>query len=260
MARKSACTTSINKLLSRKSGSYILETTIALPIFIIAIMMLSQIILMFACIEDVCFNFGNQMRQSAIEARFVDQRLLLPSRVLALENSHSQIDSMRLTRLDYRTSTLGMDEIIGLRFRMELDSPNPLGLKTNATANLSLATRAYVGAVRQASPMSEAQFMSDGDPVYIFPNSGEKYHNKSCQVLRAGSMATILSHDLLAKYKSCPKCHSKSAAIGSMVYVFPIDGRDYHLAGCDTLLRNYLEIERSVAIERGYTPCSKCGG
>ena len=62
------------------------------------------------------------------------------------------------------------------------------------------------------------------------------------------------------QYKSCPTCHSGRAEPGSLVYYFPAAGEDYHLSGCASLQRNYVEIDKSVAIERGYTACSKCGG
>ena len=35
---------------------------------------------------------------------------------------------------------------------------------------------------------------------------------------------------------------------------------NHHLSGCSALQRNYVEIDKKDAVERGYTPCSKCGG
>ena len=63
-----------------------------------------------------------------------------------------------------------------------------------------------------------------------------------------------------AKYRPCPLCGSGRASSGARIYYFPSAGEAYHLSGCSALQRNYVEIDKKDAIERGYTPCSKCGG
>ena len=99
-----------------------------------------------------------------------------------------------------------------------------------------------------------------GDAVYIFPKRGEKYHSAGCRHLTAASTSGVLTQDMKRKYKSCPLCKSGKAAGGSRVYYFPAAGEDYHLGGCPSLQRNYIEIERQVAMDRGYGACSTCGG
>ena len=44
-----------SKMLTNKKGSYLLESAISLPVFIIAVMVMSSVILMYACIEDCTF-------------------------------------------------------------------------------------------------------------------------------------------------------------------------------------------------------------
>jgi hypothetical protein len=109
--------------------------------------------------------------------------------------------------------------------------------------------------------MSEAE-MSGGDsiPVYIFPKRGERYHDLGCGFLKAAKKSGALTRSLRRKYKPCPICGSRKAASGSLVYYFPAAGESYHLPGCASLQRNYIEVDKRDAISRGYTPCSKCGG
>ena len=148
-----------------------------------------------------------------------------------------------------------------MHFRLRLKSDNPLGIKAEADYDLSLVTRAYVGRDRDESSMSAEEFADeDSEPVYIFPKRGEKYHSKGCTFLRAASTSAALNASIRRRYKACPLCHSSRAETGSLVYYFPSDGEDYHLPGCPSLQRNYIEIDKGTAHRRGYTACSKCGG
>ena len=251
-----------SKIHINKKGSYILEATIALPVFIIAVIVMSSVILMYACIEDCTFIAASELRRGAAEAAIGDTSIAVPYRIKReVKEKHSQIASARTIDAGFRTERWGVDEllIVGLRLRMKTN--NPLGIKAAADYDLSLVTRAYVGRERDESNMSAEEFADeDAKAVFIFPKRGEKYHSKACTFLRAASTSTALTGQLKRRYKACPICHSGKAPEGSLVYYFPDEGEDYHLPGCASLQRNYIEIDKATAVKRGYTPCSKCGG
>lgn len=250
------------KMLINKRGSYLLESAIALPVFIIAILVMSSIILMYACIEDCTFIASSELRRGAAEAVVADTSAALPYRIRKqIEEGHSQVHSARLTEAGYRCSRWGVDELLLVSFRLDLRTSNPLGIKAAADYDLSLATRAYVGRERDESSMPAEEFADhDAEAVYIFPKRGEKYHAKGCTFLKAASTSAVLSGSVRRKYKGCPLCHSSRAGEGALIYYFPSDGEDYHLPGCPSLQRNYIEIDKGTALRRGYTACSKCGG
>ena len=250
------------KMLINKKGSYLVEAAIALPVFIIAVIVMSSVILMYACIEDCTFMAANELRRGAAEAVIADTSIALPYRIRKeIENGHSQVRSAGLIDEGYRCERWGIDELLLVDFRLRMKTGNPLGIKAEADYDLALATRAYVGRERDEKNMSAEEFADeDAEPVYIFPKRGEKYHSKGCTFLRAASTSSALSASIRRKYRSCPLCHSSKAGNGSLIYYFPSDGEDYHLPGCPSLQRNYIEIDRDTARRRGYTACSKCGG
>ena len=250
------------KMLINRRGSYLVEAAISLPVFIIAVMVMSSVILMYACIEDCTFIAANELRRGAAEAVMADTSIALPYRIKKeIVENHSQVNSARLTDAGFRCSRWGVDELLLVEFRLRLKTNNPLGIKAEADYDLALATRAYVGRERDESAMTAEEFAdADADAVYIFPKRGEKYHSKGCTFLRAASTSAALNGSIKRKYKSCPLCHSSRAADGALVYYFPSDGEDYHLPGCASLQRNYIEIDKADALKRGYTACSKCGG
>ncbi len=250
------------KILINKRGSYLVEAAISMPVFIIAVIVMSSVILMYACIEDCTFIAANELRRGAAEAVIADTSIAIPHRIRNnLEDKHTQVHSAKLEDAGFRCERWGIDELLLIDFRLVLKTGNPLGIKAEADYDLALATRAYVGRERDESSMTAEEFADeDAKAVYIFPKRGEKYHSKGCTFLRAASTSAALSASIKRKYKSCPLCRSSRADIGALVYYFPSDGEDYHLPGCPSLQRNYIEIDKSTAVKRGYSACSKCGG
>ena len=250
------------KIVTNKKGSYLVEAAISLPIFLIALIVMNSIILMYACIEDCNFIAANEIRLGAAESVIADTSIAVPYRVRKeIEGKHDQIESARLVDSLYRGSRWGVDELIAFDYRLTLSTHNPLGIKAEAGYDLALVTRAYIGRERDESSMSADEFMdNDAEAVFIFPKRGEKYHSEGCGFLRAASRSAALTPAIKQKYRSCPLCKSGQAKNGSLIYYFPSAGEDYHRPGCASLQRNYIELDKSTAIERGYTPCSKCGG
>ena len=244
-----------------KKGSYLVEASITLPILIISLICMSSIILMYACIEDCNFMAANEIRRAACESIVSDTAATFPYRVKKqIVNDHHIVESAWVTDFGYRVTRWDTDELIAMSVLMKMNSRNPIGMLSKAEYEISVVTRAYVGRFRGYDAMSADEFGSDGNAVFIFPKRGEKYHSEGCRHLKAASTSGILTADIKRKYKSCPLCKSGKAANGTLIYYFPAAGEDYHLRGCGSLQRNYIEIERQVAIDRGYRACATCGG
>ena len=107
---------------------------------------------------------------------------------------------------------------------------------------------------------SELETSRAKQTVWIFPQSGEKYHGENCTYVKATVHPVILSDSVRRRYDACGICRSGKAASGSLVFCFGSDGTAYHIGTCRTIERRSVTIDRSEAAERGYRPCSKCGG
>lgn len=249
------------KMNINKRGSYIIESVICMPMFIASIIAMASIILLYSCIEDSSFIMANEMRLSAIEGKFADDKYLASIETnRKIRKAHSQVEHLAITDFGYKVNRLGNDNMIMMSMNMRMGVKNPLNLAAKASYDLSLATRAYVGKEGEIEPLDEDGFLRDDEPVYIFPKSGKKYHNKSCAYMRAAATPVSFSKNIKRKYGTCPVCMSKNAKYGSMVYVFPRYGENYHLPGCEVMNRHYITISRKTAKKRGYEACSKCGG
>ena len=252
----------IGKDIKNKRGSYLVEATLMLPIFMIAIMVMSSIISAYSCIEDANYISANQLRKSAAVASKVNTYTVIHHQISSeLSSNHSQIDGFIVSSAVYRKNMLGIDEVIALDANMRLNTKNPIGFKAEANYKIKTVTRAYVGRVRKNTHMTVDDLTGEGDKtVYIFPKRGEKYHNKGCTYMNSKVISTALTTGLRKEFDPCPVCKSKKAKIGISVYYYPVEGECYHLNGCRVMERNYIEITKKIAERRGYTPCSKCGG
>lgn len=248
--------------ITGRRGSYITEAAITLPLFLIAVLVMSSVILMYSCIESCSFMAASELRMGAAEAVFADTGILIPHRLKRkISDRHSQIESAVVTDYGYRTERWGQDELIALTIDLRLRTKNPIGLKAHADYELAFVTRAYVGKIRDVSRMSADEMAgANADPVYIFPKRGERYHSHGCGFLTAASRSAALTSSIRRQYSPCPLCGSRKASNGTLIYYFPAAGEAYHLSGCSALQRNYIEIDRKDAVTRGYTPCAKCGG
>ena len=252
----------IGKDIKNKRGSYLVEATLMLPIFMIAIMVMSSIISAYSCIEDANYISANQLRKSAAVASKVNAYTVIHHQISSeLSSNHSQIDGFIVSSAVYRKNMLGIDEVIALDANMRLNTKNPIGFKAEANYKIKTVTRAYVGRVRKNTHMTVDDLTGEGDKtVYIFPKRGEKYHNKGCTYMNSKVISTALTTGLRKEFDPCPVCKSKKAKIGISVYYYPVEGECYHLNGCRVMERNYIEITKKIAERRGYMPCSKCGG
>ena len=248
--------------IASKRGSYIVEAAVTLPVFLIAVIVMLSIIMMYAGIEEANYILANEMRREALQANYFDGSMLFASMTgRKIMRQVDEINDLTINNYLYREDYFQIDEAILLNYDIHFHTRNPLGLASDASYELALMTRAYVGKYRDIDPMSDEDLAGDdAEPVYVFPKMGEKYHGKSCTYVRAAYTSGPLSSAIRAQYAPCSVCHSDRAAPGSVVYYFPEYGDSYHRKGCRALSRHYIEMERSVAEERGYTPCSKCGG
>ncbi|MCQ2547095.1 MAG: hypothetical protein MJ161_06075 [Clostridia bacterium] len=96
--------------------------------------------------------------------------------------------------------------------------------------------------------------------VWIFPQSGTRYHSESCTYVKACVHGSILTDSLKSRYSACEMCDSGSLPTGSIVFCFSGDDTAYHRGSCRCINRHTIVIDKSEAEKRGYSPCSKCGG
>ncbi len=242
-----------------KRGSYIVEAAVIVPVFIVAVLMLIAIVPAMATCENTVFSAVDELRLESIKAAFRKNPaavpVLLKQRVYA-ENSRASAFQVRSFRYLYKTKE--MEDLLSLDFRLSIDETNPFAFCSTVVFDGRITGRAFTGKLHRIPPGRSG--IDEDKTVYIFPEWGKRYHGGQCTYVKANCRLVYLSQETERAYKPCKRCDASSARIGTPVFCFTASGRAYHMSDCRLVDKYYTEIAKSDAVEKGYTPCSKCGG
>lgn len=100
--------------------------------------------------------------------------------------------------------------------------------------------------------------------VYITANGTVYHKDASCTYLKL-SIRQVSKNQVDeernssgAKYYPCEYCDNRQA--GEILYITTYGTRYHTTLSCSELLRSVTSVSEKEAIEKGYRPCSKCGG
>lgn len=246
-----------------KKGSYIVEAVLIMPIFILAVLTLISIIPIMSTCENIIFAATDEMRAESLNSVFISNPLRLQNRVeKRIQSENPKLTSCTVNSMMYRYKKAGINDLITLRGNIYFEERNPFGLFGKVDFDFKITGRAFTGTEARQVPLLREEFekQKEAEPVFIFPNSGKKYHNKDCTYIKANCHMNYLNREIKKRYKACKKCGASKVSMGTPVYCFTKNGKVYHLGKCKVVKRYYIKIDREDALKKGYTPCSKCGG
>lgn len=243
-----------------KKGSYLVEAVIVIPIFILAVLALISIIPVTATCENIIFAVADEMRMESAKSAFRKNPAALPP-LLAhrIITENKGVTDYRTTFYRYFYGDKGVEDLFSIEFHASLQEANPLGLFDQIDFTGKVMARAFTGKIHKNPPVS-SELSEKSGKVYIFPEWGMRYHHRRCTYVKANCQMVYLSQKTKNKYTPCRLCKASFAQIGSPVFCFTRSGRVYHLAECRSVERYYIEVDKSSAEAKGYSPCTKCGG
>lgn len=246
-----------------RRGYVVLEASIFLPIFIIAILAIGYYIKIFGIMENVAYSVMDETGKAASVA-YVSRSAPLFENVL---ESRVKSDSPNLKDLDiygvrYLYYDGDTDDLISVKTGYTIETPFPFGMDHSVEVDMRFKSRGFTGVKSSGSPMTFDEMESEGvwDPVWVFPASGKKYHEKTCTYVVSNARETVLTADVKRRFSPCSLCGADKVHIGDFVYCFMETGSVYHKEECKQVTRYTVEMNRDDAINKGYIPCSKCGG
>ena len=251
------------KHVTDRKGYIVVEAAIFLPVFVLVVVSIIYYINFFSVIEGVAYSTIEETARTASKAKIVEVTpgftSILKTRI---ENDNPAVQDYHVNRYRYRYWDGDLNNMISVNAEYYIELKLPLGFNNNLNLESNVKCRGFTGVKRNGNPMSFDEMESDGvwDPVWIFPTSGEKYHSSSCTYVRANAKEMVLSTELRHQYDSCQLCDSENIPIGTYVYCFTENGTVYHGYTCRQVERYAVEINKEEAVDKGYGPCSRCGG
>ena len=241
-----------------KSGSYLVEAALILPIFILAVLMLMSSVPVLSASENAMFSLVDEMRLESVKSAFRKNATALPIKAKArLYKENRTITTVPVISCRYLYANQGIEDLFCVSYRFSCEGNDPFGLFRKATFTGKITARAFTGTVHRKTPFCQEQ---KEETVYIFPEWGMRYHEKNCTYVKGSCQMVYLSSETKKDYNPCNLCNAKSAQIGSPVFCFLRYGEVYHLDVCRQVKRYYITMDKGKAQNQGYTPCSKCGG
>lgn len=241
---------------SWRGGFYTVETAIFLPLVILAVLSIGYFTKIDATWESAMHGALDESSLAASRAYPVS-----PSRIEnRIASDNPQLKYVRAGRFLRGYSDGISDNLTSYVVNAGMDMKLPLGFSRDSDFTAGVKYRGFVGKQSRSSGMGAEGLENDmpQDPVWIFPLSGIRYHKENCTYVKASVSGHILSPSLKRKYTSCGLCCSEDMSTGDLVFCFKGENTAYHRGSCPSIDRHTVVVDRSEAIKKGYTPCSKC--
>ncbi len=264
----------------RKKGFLFVEASLMLPVFLIGALTISSFIPFLAIQERMTgafaqeaadtardaylvYRFGEVSESLVLEGERVLSRHLFEQRIrknLGVEYAEKMQD-FSLRNWDFLCEKRGMDGFIKGTVGYYYELPFAVRLTENPVCEQTFLFRAFVGSSAEGRPLGfEAmETESGGGSVWVFPRSGERFHDEECRIIKVYPRQKILTDSLRRSYRSCSVCHAGMLSNGSLVYCF-VNGEVFHRKTCSNVEKYVVLMERSEAEAQGYSPCGICGG
>lgn len=248
--------------IKNKRGYYTVEAAIVVPIVIIAVFTIATFGRVYGIYEKVVFAGVDSARAAMINSYVLGNDVTLYQRLRSHLKNESIVENYRIHSFRSGYDAKKYNNLISFRIKYGINIKSPLiDIGKNAREE-DFVCRKFIGKLDEQNEFTfdRMEIDEEGKIVYLFPLDGEKYHSENCSYVVPAFFERILDRSLETEYDPCSQCDAKSLLQGSTVYVFAAYGDFYHKKDCMTVRKNVIKATLSTAIDRGYTPCSKCGG
>ncbi|MEG0918359.1 MAG: hypothetical protein RSB99_03220 [Bacilli bacterium] len=243
-------------------GHYIVEVAIVLPIFLLSIISIGYLMKVSSFDQKMTHALVDEGHRMMIESYRINNNFFDSATVKKrLINENKDLKHLNKLNIKHIHENSFNNGLIEINCSGSIAPKMPIKFKEEFQVDNRILCRAFIGN-SNGTAMSFGEMESNGksEIVYIFPLSGTKYHREACTYVDATPVQMILDDELKQKYTWCETCKSKSIPQGGIVYCFNRYGNSYHRINCSTIKKAVIGIEKYIALDKGYTPCSKCGG
>ena len=249
------------KDMNNSRGFYTVEAAIFLPLVILAVMSLGFVIKADSLWEGCMHKVYDECAYSQSASGSGISRITSGARIYKSTERNKDMN-FTLTGCVFSYSDRTHTNLNRLTPRLYVNAKFPLEFGHNHKYSKKVKYRDFVGLKYNRPSMGAEGLETDAtsSPVWVFPQSGEKYHRKGCTYVTATVHSCTLSASVKKKYSPCHTCNSQSVPSGSIVFCFNGEDTCYHRGSCRSINRHTVTIDKTEAEKKGYTPCSKCGG
>ena len=244
-------------------GFYTLEATVLLPLAILTVLSFGYFIKVEGTWERCFYEAIDESTKASLKAYDGISHKGIGNKIEERISSDNQgLSYIDVKNIKNMYSDLTGDSLTSYRIEAEMSLNLPLGFEHDFKFDAGIKYRNFVGKKRENNPLGSdiLEKNAEKNPVWVFPNMGERYHKEKCTYVEVAAEKEILSNRIKKSYNACGICNSKDIPLGAIVYCFKNKGTSYHKGTCRSVNKHIIVIDKKDAEKRGYTPCSKCGG
>lgn len=175
----------IRKTICDRSGSYITEAAVFLPVLIISLCALTLLVRIIGICEEVCFITAEEILETDLQAY---KNKITVSLCAELEERMSQEISgdYEVTGFRYLFDSRGVRDLIALEAEMRFRVANVTGIDGMIEFEGKLLTRGFTGLYRRGRRLAAEEFnhMGRSWEVLVFPRYGTRYHVPGCMYVK----------------------------------------------------------------------------
>ncbi len=259
----SAIVQGLKEKLKNEEGHYILEASVIVPFVLALVIAIGSMCKVAELKEDIVYMGADEMRLALINSYIYGTDLGLTSRLeKRIKEERPDAKDLEVSGFKSGFSIGEYTDLIGVDAAFGLKIVTPIPLQKDAKTKVGFLGRKFIGDKSEKNSFGYENMEKEESEniVYLFPQDGKRYHSKECSYVKPKKTVKALTKGLKKDYLPCDTCKSKKCKIGDSVYIFEAYGKVYHKGDCKTIEKNIVEVDKDIATEKGYTPCSKCKG
>ncbi len=236
--------------IRKEKGSLTVEASIALPIFIMALIMIAYIMQAVFVKDKAYGSMYSAARHLAIEAADEDKNISSMDISNSVANySKIPLNNMSLANSSYRQS----DKIIDINSKLNIKIAGINFVKKNLSLKQHISTRGFTG---------DENSKNVGEMVFV-AKTGTVYHTHiDCSYIDIKVHEVALSEIDKArnsqggKYYPCERCNKKGLEKTDKVYVTKTGTAYHYQATCSSIKREVSVVDKRTL--GGMAKCSRC--
>ena len=173
-----------------RTGSYLVEASLTLPVYILGAAALAMIISITAFCETACFITSREMREhSYSENKLISSISLSRSIISGVEQewqSRLPLSDFKVNRVRTGVKNGSVDELITVTTEAEFAVLSSIGIGGSSVLSGKLMARAFTGCMQDAVPLDTAGFTAGGAAVdvTVYPKYGKRFHTPACSIVQ----------------------------------------------------------------------------
>lgn len=244
-------------------GFYTLEAAIFLPLVILAVLSLGYFMRIDGAWENCIHGAVDESALIASKSYDESRSAMVKSKLKdRLMKDNPNLERISISNLRICYSGAHADSLTSYKLCATFSLHLPLGFGHEFQFESGIQYREFTGRKEKGQSMGSEglEAAQPQNPVWIFPQTGEKYHSEGCRYVKASVAPVVLTAAVKKNYEACHLCDSGNMKAGSIIFCFKGPDTAYHRGTCSCIVRHTAVIDKTDAEKRGYKPCSKCGG